>query len=239
VLQREERSAEPVSRRFRLMRDALRNATFLGCLFVLIECPATTKADPTSEQDARAAKGAPRQVAFDDDFDDGNTDGWVFLPNSKYGTEPNWVVENQTLAQLSLWDHNPGLVEGLVVGNQTAETDVWLSGPGDYGGLTLWYHDDDNRVEVGIYPAAGGLRVWEWVAGQHIDKNYSLSFRENTWHRLRIEANSRSGRIDIYVNDVYLTSYKAASLRRAGLSGLFGGNSGGHYDNYSLRGRIP
>jgi hypothetical protein len=81
--------------------------------------------------------------------------------------------------------------------------------------------------------------VWEWVAGQHIDINYSLDFREGTWHRLRIEANSRSGRINIYVNDTYWASYEAASLRRAGLSGLFGGNSGGHYDNYSLRGRIP
>lgn len=234
-----ELSGNSVKQEVRLMLRCLKNATFLCCFLVLFDCPATTNADPAPEQDARSAKGGARRVVFDDDFDDGNTDGWVFLPNSKYGTEPNWLVENQTLAQLSLWDHNPGLVEGLLVGNQTAETDVWLSGPGDYGGLTLWYHDDDNRVEVGLYPAAGGLRVWEWVAGQHIDISYSLDFRERTWHRLRVEANSRSGRINIYVNDTYWGSYKAASLRRAGLSGLFGGNNGGHYDNYSLRGRIP
>ena len=221
------------------MRHRLTIATFLSCLLVLFDSPAPTNANPAPEQDARAAKGGARQVSFDDDFDDGNTDGWILLADSKCGTEPNWVVENQTLAQTCLYDHNPALVEDALVGNQTAETDVWLSGPGDYGGLTLWYQDDDNRVEVGIYPAAGGLRVWEWVAGEFIDISYSLDFRERVWHRLRIEANSKSGRINIYVNDTFWASYKAESLRRVGLSGLFGGNNGGHYDDYSLRGRIP
>ena len=111
------------------MRNRLTIATFLCCLFVLIVCPATTNADPASEQDARVAKGGNRQVSFDDDFDDGNADGWILLADSKCGTEPNWVVENQALAQVCLWDHNPALVGGLLVGNHTAETDVWLSSP--------------------------------------------------------------------------------------------------------------
>ena len=84
-----------------------------------------------------------------------------------------------------------------------------------------------------------GLRVWEFFAGQPIDISYSLDFRDRMWYRLRVEANSKSGRINVYVDGTYLASHKAESLRRAGLSGLFGGNSGGHYDNYSLRGRIP
>ena len=91
-----------VKQEVRLMLRCLKNATFLCCFLVLFESPATTNADPAWEQDARVAKGGDRQVSFDDDFDDGNTDGWVFLPNRTWGTEPNWLVENQTLAQLSL-----------------------------------------------------------------------------------------------------------------------------------------
>ena len=221
------------------MRNRLTIATFLACALVLFDCPATMKASPVLEQDTRVAKGGARQLSLDDDFDDGNTDGWIFLPNRTTGTDPNWWIENQTLAQLSPNDHNVGLVEDLVVGNQTAETDVWLSGPAGYGGLTLWYHDQDNYVEAGLYPAAHRLIVVEFFEGQAIETYYPVDFRESTWYRLRAEANSRSGRINIYVDDVYLTSHKAASIRRAGFSGLFGGNSGGYFDNYSLRGRIP
>jgi hypothetical protein len=94
-------------------------------------------------------------------------------------------------------------------------------------------------VEAGLYPAAHRLIVVEFFEGQTIETYHSLDFAERTWYRLRVEANSKSGRIDIYVDDTFLASHKPESLRRAGLSGLFGGNSGGNFDNYTLRGRMP
>ncbi len=117
---------------------------------------------------------------------------------------------------------------------------MWLNGPSGYGGLTLWYQDEDNYVEVGLYPAAGGLRVFEFSGGQFYDTTYpTTAYGERTWHLLRAKADSRTGRIRIYVNDTYLATYEAASVNREGLSRLFGGNSGGYFDNYSVRGQAP
>jgi hypothetical protein len=85
-----------------------------------------------------------------DNFNDGNADGW--LSCSGYYGLGNWRIENGTLVEDLNGDHFKFLVENLQVSSQSIETQLYVRDYGAYGGVTIWYQNYDNWVDVLIYP---------------------------------------------------------------------------------------
>ena len=176
---------------------------------------------------------------FFDDFNDGNADGWwlgySLARPSVYG---NWRVENGELVQNQAGDGFIALVENYQISDQTVETDLKLNGPAGYGGIMLWFQDDDNWVNIRVYPAVKRVYVGEYIDRVPTYVYYSTELRNNTWHKLKVEANSSNGNIQVYIDDVYLLTYIATTPNRIGQTGVFngnsGGSSGGKFDNFSI-----
>lgn len=171
-----------------------------------------------------------------DDFSDGNTKGWLAsFPKANYGTG-NWRLEDGLLRQDLAGDHYKLLLKDFFVSTQTAEAKMSFNGQDGYGGITIWYKDADNWVDILAYPgyAGKGLQVIEKISGSSKIYDYHYSYKKETWYRLRIDANGANGKIKVYMDDVYLFTHDAETGQRAGLSGLNSGNSGGYFDDFKL-----
>jgi hypothetical protein len=168
-------------------------------------------------------------LTFSDDFNDGNADGWwlAYNPRGIYG---NWRVENGTLAQDSGGDHHFALVENMLISDQSIETRVITTG---YGGVALWYQDSSNFITVSIYPNSAGINVVEVVDGGWSESNYVWT-QDYKWYDLRVEANSATGELGIYLDDTYILTYSTSTPYRTGLSGVTSGNAGGYFDDFRV-----
>jgi hypothetical protein len=51
---------------------------------------------------------------------------------------------------------------------------------------------------------------------------------------LRVDANSATGELRFYIDDIYLFTHDASTPYRTGLSGVNSGNSGVYFDNFTL-----
>jgi len=58
-----------------------------------------------------------------------------------------------------------------------------------------------------------------------------------TWYKLRVDADSETGVISVFVDDVYVGTWAtpAPASARSGLTGLHSGNSGGAFDNFRIQ----
>ena len=72
------------------------------------------------------------------------------------------------------------------------------------------------------------------VDGHGTSFDYPYASLENTWYNLRVDANSINGELAVYVNDTYLITYTASTPYRTGQSGVFSGNSGAYFDDFSI-----
>src|SRR5688572_11901087 len=92
---------------------------------------------------------------FSDNFNDGNAEGW-WLGYSQHTpwVSGNWRVETGTLVQDQGADGFFAFVNNLQASSQMLETQLKLNGPSGYGGLAFWYQDNNNWVNVRLYPAA-------------------------------------------------------------------------------------
>ena len=176
---------------------------------------------------------------FSDNFDDGNTDGW-WLGFNHWDfpiEEGNWRIEDGCLVQDALPDHYIALVENLLLSNQTIETQVKLKSPKGYGGVTVWYKDLDNWINVYLYPNERSIFVFENIEGAGSPSGY---FRypyitsEDIWYDLRVDADSINGELALYLNDTYLFTHNTITPYRSGLSGLSCGNGGAYFDNFQI-----
>jgi len=147
---------------------------------------------------------------FFDDFNDGNADGWSahspYPGRSDFG---NWRVEDGIVKQDNGGDHN------------------------GYAGITVWYQDDKNWVDV-FYPYGIGFRVMEVIDGNFYYGDYPTIFSERKWQDLKIDANSITGELAIYLDDEYIATHTVVTPNRTGLSGISSGNAGGSFDDFSL-----
>jgi hypothetical protein len=175
---------------------------------------------------------------FFDDFNDGNADGW-WLGYSRWtpfltGT---WRVESGTLLQDQWGDQYIALVDGLILSSQSIETKIKYNSPNAYGGVTIWYMDDINFIDILIYPMVDQVRVNDcidgscWGVGPTYSYTYSAAY--GPWYKLRVDANSITGELAVYVNDVYLFTYTSIP-NRSGLSGLNNGNTATYWDDFRL-----
>lgn len=169
---------------------------------------------------------------FFDDFNDGNLDGWTIVTG-------NWRVENQMLLQDQPGDGFIALVQNLSFSSQSAEVQLYMFPPAGYGGITLWYQDSNNYVAVRLYPAAAPNQIWIHDVRNGVDNLFMYPYdalREETWYRLRVDANSQTGALAVYIDDKYLFTHTVTTDIRTGPSGLYSGNSGGYFDNFSVTG---
>jgi len=167
---------------------------------------------------------APQSYAgtFSDNFDDGNTDGWVF----PYG---QWSVENGTLVQRSGSDGNRALVDNLLISNQVIETQMRSAG---YTGVVLW-HQDDHWVAINL-ACQSGIAVTQFFDGNYYQYVYGDYYIDARGYDVRVDADSTSGELDIYVNDTLIFAYQTSTPYRTGLSGVWSGNDVGYFDNFRL-----
>lgn len=172
---------------------------------------------------------------FSDNFDDGNADGWwlgysIGQP-SLYG---NWRVENGTLAQDSGLDGVVALVNDLQITDQTVETDLKLNGPSGGGGVTFWFQNNNTLALVAL--SNGTLTVGEVEEGTWHSTGYSYPFsvNDNKWVNLKVDANSSTGELNVYVDNVYVLTHFLTTTHRTGQTGVFHGNAGGYFDNFSI-----
>jgi hypothetical protein len=176
-------------------------------------------------------------VTFSDNFDDGNADGWIFPYNYEQtqGGEVDWSVENGILVQHLGSDNNTGLVDNLIVAGQTIEAQMHTVG---YAGVVIWYQQVDN--EWANYVAiAHNYQVGMWIIEMINGTEYTYSYG-GPWiggdvhYDLRVEADSRTGKLKVYVDGVYLFTHVVGTQYRTGLSGVFSGNEHGYFDNFAL-----
>lgn len=173
---------------------------------------------------------------FFDNFNDGNADGWWLGYSHHTGVAGNWRVEDGILLQDQGGDGFIALVENLPISNQSIETQLMHKGYSGYGGVTIWYQDRYNWIAVRIYPAADGVWVNESINGGGTESYYPhlFSVYEAIWYNLRVDVDSANGKLAVYLDDTYLFTYDANTPYRTGLSGLFSGNTGAYFDNFSL-----
>lgn len=183
---------------------------------------------------------SPTPYSFSDNFDDNNADGW-WLGYSHHTPwiNGNWRVENGILVQDQAGDDFIALVENIQSSDQTIETQLKLNGPAGYGGVTFWY-EDNSRVTIIMYPAAGtnGLYITEVSDGVSKSVSFPYQYLENTWYNLKVNANSASGELKVYIDNTYLFSYTVSTTTRIGQSGINNGNSGGYFDDFILDSRV-
>jgi len=171
---------------------------------------------------------------FFDDFNDGDADGW-WLGHNQFGQYGNWRIENGSLLQNRPGDGYVALVEDLLFSSQTIETQLKMNSVAGYGGITLWHKDYNNWIRVRVYPAAGNIYVTENIDGSRPDRFlYPYQTSHNTWYNLRVDVDSPSGELGVYIDDNYLFTYTAITPYRTGSSGVFSGNSGGYFDDFSI-----
>ena len=168
---------------------------------------------------------------FFDNFDDGNADGWVFVEFDPRGPG-EWSVENQILLNNAPTDWNMGLVEDLFLSDQVVETQLKSAG---YAGITFWFHDEKNWASAFINPFSSGLQIQEMVDGDST-RFFLYEHRTwgDTWYDFRVEADSKTGELAIYLDNDYILTHQTSSLYRSGLSGVWSGNAPAYFDNFQL-----
>lgn len=173
---------------------------------------------------------------FSDNFDDGNANGWWLGYSLANPTNNgNWRVENGELVQDTGYDGVIALIENQQFSDQIIETNVKLNGPSGGGGLIFWSQDNNNWTHAIVYPAGGFIEVHEHINGVTYGVHFPYpSLANDTWYDLKVDADSTSGDIKVYLDGNYLLTYTATAPIRTGQSGVLNGNAGGYFDNFTI-----
>ena len=88
-----------------------------------------------------------------------------------------------------------------------------------------------------MYPAASYIRIYENINGiktAHPYGVYPYTAYNGIWYNLKVIANSTTGDLDIYLDDVYLFTHTVITTNRSGQSGVMTSNSGAYLDDFKL-----
>ena len=146
-------------------------------------------------------------------------------------TPGSWSVESGMLVQSEASDHHQGLVDNLTISDQVIEVQVNTAG---YGGVVLWSQNEGRWISVTIYPYWTGIVVNEVIDGEWFMLPYERGTAPNNWYYLRVDANSSTGELAIYLDEAYIFTYFASTPYRTGSSGVISGNAVGYFDNFSV-----
>jgi len=174
-------------------------------------------------------------ITFSDNFNDGNTNGWIFTSGDDRETNPSahWSVVDGRLQGNSPYDAQFALVNNLSLSSQTLQVQTEIT----HGtGVALWYKGLNNYVSFGSYGSGAAIYVGEWFNGvlfapvyEHIGPPSVSNIYD--W---KVITNSSTGEIQFFVNGLYEFTYTAATTERYGLSGVVSGNDGGYFDNFTV-----
>jgi len=171
-----------------------------------------------------------------DNFNDGDAVGWTAAPPRPAYSIGNWRVEDQKVINDAPGDGYNFLINSAPLASQIIQTKILSAG--GYGGITLWHQADDNSwVHVRMYPAAGATSIWvdEFIDGAEWQSyHYAFEASEFTWYTLKVIADSQTGKLDIYVDNVLVASHFVQTPYRSGLSGLHSGNARDEFDDFSV-----
>ncbi len=155
------------------------------------------------------------QVLFQDQFDQRSLDRWwlgfAHKPNHlppNPCVQGNWRVEKGQLVQDEVGDHYIALVEGAALGDQIIEARTKARAPAGYCGITLWYRDVNNWVEVYIYPGMRKIWVLPNIDGsayrganlEQVGHDYAFDAATNIWYEVKVEADGDTGELTVYVD---------------------------------------
>jgi len=159
--------------------------------------------------------------SFSDNFNGGHLARWWFDPPN---ATPSWRIDDHVLLS-PVGDHK-ALVDQMVFSSQTIQTSVYLTPDlfGAFGGVTLWYQDATNYVSVVVYPAEGSITLYEVIDGIATVGHYGGRTWIGQWYRLRVNADSVTGAMAIYLDGVYAGTHVVQTDIRSGFSGLCTGN---------------
>lgn len=159
-------------------------------------------------------KIALADTSFFDDFNDGILDGYTFV-NDLY-----WI-EGGILRQNTLGLGAVAFVNGHEYTDQIIEDDTKVDGMFCFSGFMFWYQDPGNSISVAIEPTYDRIRVIEKVDGNTVDYHYPVSLNDGQWYNLRVEADSTTGEIDMYVDGIYRGTHYSVVEEKVGPTGLF------------------
>ena len=171
---------------------------------------------------------------FFDDFNDGNADGWDL--NQTLGQAANignWKVEDGKLVQSTGFDGVLALLPSQY-SDQTDETLLKIHGPSGGAGFAIWFKDKTNSVFVMLSNGTLGVAEVSNNVWTNYDFPVAFNINDDKWVNLKIDANSVSGEIKVYLDGVYMFTYNATTPVRVGQSGLMHGNAGGTHDYFKL-----
>lgn len=169
---------------------------------------------------------------FFDNFNDYTTDGWWLSDRG------NWSIEDDRLRQDNQSngeDWVMGLVENLEISDQVIEIEVSTVG---YGGIVFWYQDKLNYVSILVYPYSAGLYLNEKLNGVSTIYQYGFRTWHTRWYDLKVDADSVTGELDIYVDGSHIFTYNATTPKRNGQSGVTSGNGGAYFDDFKITYRV-
>lgn len=182
-----------------------------------------------------------KAAVFQEDFNAENIEGWWLgfshdprhLPPNPY-LYGNWRIEDGEFIQDKGGDHIVSLIEGRSFTDQIIEAKIKIKPTSGYAGITVWYKDENNWVNVFIYPKMGKIWVRSNVQGSTNDELYQYTSSYNTWYDLKLDADSELGTIIVYVDGVKIFSHTVNSLYKEGSSGLNCGNQGAYFDDVEI-----
>lgn len=178
-----------------------------------------------------------------DNFDDGNANGWTAaLPYGGAPSSGNWRVDSGYVMQDEGGDDYKFILNNYLFSDQSVEARVLWHDMG-YAGLTIWYQNDDNWVQI-EYPVWGYFYVKEkWCDTSPCGRDTNMTLTvyefpplyERKWQTLKVNANRITGELAIYFDGTYLFTHTVGpNIRRTGLSGFVSGNAGGSFDDFRV-----
>jgi hypothetical protein len=175
------------------------------------------------------------EVLFQDDFNDGNYDGWTHILGVDGPIEPEaWSVQNGHLQCISSNSAQNALVEGLDLPASFSvelETTTFVDGQG-FSLIGFYVHWDgwDNRVEIGYRP--GRIYIKQVVDGVHYSQYFAQDLPPidpTAWNKFRLE---KDGTLcSLYLDGEHILEYELPVAVSGGSLVLAGGPGTHQFDN--------
>jgi hypothetical protein len=90
-------------------------------------------------------------------------------------------------------------------------------------------------LSSGILVDGRRLAHYEFNDGVANNVVYDFAYPGGVWNRLRVDADSKAGTLNVYMDDVFLFTHEITVAERTGLSGLNSGNDGTYFDDFKVR----
>ena len=116
---------------------------------------------------------------FLDDFNDGNTDGWISAPACTGCDLGNWRLSDGAIIEDYGRDAYMFLLNDYPISSQSVEARI-LNHDNGYAGITIWFRDVNNWVQIFFPYWNTSFGISEMVDGNSIVTTYPYQFGDRT-----------------------------------------------------------